>query len=139
VRRFTRDVLGQPGVRAAVVLLGVNDLLGGLEPDGAPVTAEDLLGGYRRIVRAARAAGVRVTGCTLPPSRSLSDDRNAVRETVNDRVRAGGPFDAVADVDAALRDPAAPRVLRPRYDSGDGLHPNDLGMAALARAVRSAP
>ena len=39
------------------------------------------------------------------------------------------------DFDAALRDPADPQRLHPRYDSGDHLHPNDAGMAALAAAV----
>jgi len=38
-------------------------------------------------------------------------------------------------VTAAGRDPADPLRQRPAYDSGDGLHPNDAGMAALAAAV----
>jgi hypothetical protein len=38
-------------------------------------------------------------------------------------------------VDTALRDPRDTGRLHPAYDSGDGLHPNDAGMAALARAV----
>jgi lysophospholipase L1-like esterase len=59
-----------------------------------------------------------------------------VRRAVNERVRAGGVFDAVADVDGALRDPGDAGRLRVAYDSGDGLHPNDAGMAAIARAVR---
>lgn len=135
VRRFGRDVLGQPGVRTAVVLLGVNDLLGGREPEGTAVTAEELLEGYRQLARAARVARIRVVGCTLPPTRELDRARDAVRREVNGRLRAGGVFDAVADVDTALRDPRDTGRLHPAYDSGDGLHPNDAGMAALARAV----
>ena len=38
-------------------------------------------------------------------------------------------------VKVAGRDPADPLRLRPAYHSGDGLHPNDAGMAALAAAV----
>jgi lysophospholipase L1-like esterase len=33
------------------------------------------------------------------------------------------------------RDPADPLRLRPACDSGDGLHPDDAGMAAKAAAV----
>jgi lysophospholipase L1-like esterase len=43
--------------------------------------------------------------------------------------------DAVIDFDAATRDPADPLRPRPAYDSGDGLHPNDAGMAAMAAAL----
>jgi len=134
-RRFERDVLKQPGVRAAVVLLGVNDLLAGLWPQGTAVSAQEVLDGYGRLVKEARKRGVRVVGCTLPPARTLRRERDAVRREVNERLRAGGVFDAVADVDAALRDPRDTGRLRGGYDSGDGLHPNDAGMAAVARAV----
>jgi lysophospholipase L1-like esterase len=41
----------------------------------------------------------------------------------------------VIDFDAALRDPSDPQRLRAAYDSGDHLHPNDAGMAAMAAAV----
>ena len=36
---------------------------------------------------------------------------------------------------AALRDAADPLALNPAYDSGDHLHPNDAGHAAMAAAV----
>jgi len=41
----------------------------------------------------------------------------------------------VVDFDAATRDPADPLRLRPEYDRGDHLHPNDAGYAAMGRAV----
>jgi lysophospholipase L1-like esterase len=34
-----------------------------------------------------------------------------------------------------MGDPADPIRLNPAYDSGDHLHPNDIGMAAMAAAV----
>ena len=55
---------------------------------------------------------------------------------MNERIRSGGVFDAVTDLDAALRDPARPGRLRPAHDSGDHLHPNDHGYRAMAYAVR---
>jgi lysophospholipase L1-like esterase len=41
----------------------------------------------------------------------------------------------VIDFDRAMRDPADRLRLNPAYDSGDHLHPNDAGMAAMAAAV----
>jgi hypothetical protein len=37
--------------------------------------------------------------------------------------------------DAATRDPADPERLRPAFDSGDHLHPNDAGDKAMAAVV----
>jgi lysophospholipase L1-like esterase len=44
-------------------------------------------------------------------------------------------FDAVADFDAALRDPAQPQRLLREFDKGDGLHPSPAGFRAMADAV----
>ena len=52
-----------------------------------------------------------------------------------DWIRASGEFDALFDVEAALRDPANPARILPAYDSGDHLHPNDAGYQAMANAV----
>ena len=37
-----------------------------------------------------------------------------------------------------VRDPAHPIRMLPAYDSGDHLHPNDLGMLRMAEAVDAA-
>ncbi len=59
----------------------------------------------------------------------------AGRLVVNRWIRTSGGYDGVIDFDAALRDPADPERIRPELDSGDHLHPNDAGVAALAAAV----
>ena len=41
----------------------------------------------------------------------------------------------MADFDAATRDPRAPERLRPELDSGDHIHPNDAGNAAMVDAI----
>jgi lysophospholipase L1-like esterase len=41
----------------------------------------------------------------------------------------------VIDFDAVTRDPAHPTRFLPAYDSGDHLHPNDLGYQAMGNAV----
>jgi lysophospholipase L1-like esterase len=62
-------------------------------------------------------------------------ETEAMRAAVNQWVRTSGKLDAVADFDAATRDPAEPHRLRPDFDSGDHIHPNDAGNAAMAAAI----
>ncbi|MFC4019244.1 SGNH/GDSL hydrolase family protein [Micromonospora sp. GCM10011542] len=144
VGRFHRDVLGQPGVRAAVVLLGVNDIGAGGYPDfgcGASpvVTATDLIAGHRALIRAARVRGITVIGATLPPIKNAqgydSPEKEAVRDELNHWIRTGGEYDAVVDLDRVLADPTDPDALNPAYDHGDHLHLNDAGAARAAAAV----
>jgi hypothetical protein len=59
----------------------------------------------------------------------------AVCDEVNEWIRTSGAYDQVADVEAAVRQPAGPDSLRPEYDSGDGIHLNDAGYEALAQAI----
>ncbi|GAB3145230.1 SGNH/GDSL hydrolase family protein [Micromonospora sonneratiae] len=144
VSRFGRDVLDQPGVRAVVVLEGINDIGGGGYPDfgcgSSPVvTAAQIIEGHRSLIHAARARGVRIIGATLLPMKGAvgfdTPAREAVRDAVNRWIRESGEYDAVADLDRALADPADRDALRPVYDSGDHLHPSDAGAARIAAVV----
>ncbi|RQS73393.1 SGNH/GDSL hydrolase family protein [Burkholderia sp. Bp8963] len=141
--RFERDALSRSGVKAVILLIGINDInfaamppRAGLDCDHphTQVTADALIGGYRRLIDAAHRQGVKVFGATLTPA-ALPAGREAIRLEVNRWIRSGGEFDGVVDFDQALRDPARPSVLQRRYDSGDGIHPSDAGYAAMAEAV----
>ncbi|MFJ6674883.1 SGNH/GDSL hydrolase family protein [Actinosynnema sp. NPDC091369] len=142
LRRFDRDVLAQPGVGHVVVLLGVNDLghPGTSAPLSEKVTAQDIIGAHRQLIARAHAAGLRIHGGTITPFRGdtfgyFSPENEAARQTVNQWIRTGGEYDGVIDFDRAVRDPHQPDRLLAAYDSGDHLHPNDAGMAAMAAAV----
>ncbi|MBW6437684.1 SGNH/GDSL hydrolase family protein [Actinoplanes hulinensis] len=142
LRRFDRDVVAQPGVTHLVVLLGVNDLghPGTVAPPGEVVTADDLIWGHRQLIARARLAGLRVYGATILPFKDdtlgfYTVENERKRAALNAWIRTSGEYDAVIDFDAAVRDPADPLRLAARYDSGDHLHPNDAGMAAMAAAV----
>ena len=135
VRRLQRDVLRQPGARHLITLIGVNDLAA-----NPAVTSAQLIAGHRDLIRRARRAGLLVAGGTLlpfgeAPARYNNAANHAKRRKLNDWIRTSGEYDAVIDFDEAVRDPAQPKRMRLRYDSGDGLHPNDAGAAALAAAV----
>ncbi|MEV1008199.1 GDSL-type esterase/lipase family protein [Streptomyces sp. NPDC049881] len=133
-RRLGADVLHEEGARTLVLQLGINDLI--ISPH---VTDPDVVvAGLTRLAEEARAAGLHVVGATLTPFDWDRDEAVAierVRQQVNARIRAGGVFDVVLDLDRVLRDPARPHRLLPRYDSGDGLHPSDAGFRAMAEAV----
>jgi lysophospholipase L1-like esterase len=136
--RFDRDVLGQSGVRWLIILEGINDVGQAQGADGAAAVARDLIAAYREMAERARARGIRVYGATLLPfggSFYDSPEREAARQEVNRWIRTGGGFDAVIDLDAALRDPANPSRLRPEADTGDHLHPNEAGHRMIAETV----
>ncbi|MGW1087040.1 SGNH/GDSL hydrolase family protein [Streptomyces sp. NPDC002596] len=132
--RFDRDVLSLPGLRTVLVHLGVNDL----QQPPSQTDPALLLAGYRQLVLRARNAGLRAVGATITPFEGWTrwtPELEAVRQRINAAVRTGRVFDAVADFDAAVRDPDRPSRMLPAHDSGDGLHPNPSGHAALAAAV----
>lgn len=135
--RLDRDV-DDAGVSTVILYLGINDIIqGGRLPDEA-VTADELIAGYTDYVDRAHEHGVRVVGATLTPygsSRNWTPAGEELRQEVNDWIRDGSGFDAVLDLDAAVRDGKDPLRIDPRYDYRDGLHFNDLGYAAMARAV----
>jgi lysophospholipase L1-like esterase len=132
--RFDRDVLAQSGVRWLIVLEGINDL-------GSNAGAEELIAAYEQIVHRARAHGIRVYGATILPvggSFYSGPEVERNRQIINNWIRTSGSFDAVIDLDAALRDPRDPTRLAPAADSGDHLHPGNAGYRMIADAVNLA-
>ncbi|MBN1173705.1 MAG: SGNH/GDSL hydrolase family protein [Micromonosporaceae bacterium] len=140
--RFDRDVLSQPAARYVIVLLGINDLgqPGSLAPQSEAVSVQDIIGAHRQIITRAHAAGLTVYGGTLLPFKGNllgydSEANEAARQAVNQWIRTSGAYDAVIDFDAVMGEPGDPLTLRAAYNSGDGLHPNDAGMQAMADAI----
>lgn len=142
LKRFDRDVLAQPGVTDVILLLGVNDLRNRRGMAEQVATAAGMIAGYKQIALRARAAGLRIFGATLLPFEDetfvpgcWSPDREAERQAVNAWIRTGGVFDAVIDLDARMRDPAAPSRLLPAWDCGDHLHPSDAGYRHMGDCI----
>lgn len=140
--RLERDVFGQAGVKWVVVQLGVNDLGTRIKARAAGQAfagAGDLIDGYQKVLSACRQHGVRVVLATITPFAGAgwysTLDIEADRQAVNRWIRERAPCDAVADFDAALRDPDHPTLLLPGYDSGDHLHPSMAGYRRMAESV----
>jgi len=79
-----------------------------------------------------------VAGATILPVEGVStytESGEAIRQAVNQWIRAGGAYDAVIDFDAAVRDPANLKRLRPDFDPGDRVPSERHGNAAMAAAI----
>ncbi|MGH3377404.1 MAG: SGNH/GDSL hydrolase family protein [Actinoallomurus sp.] len=138
LKRFRHDALGQPGVKDVILFEGINDIGNNAGPDGAPLTARDLIDGYRTLIGEAHAARVHVIGATLMPDRGngyYSPSAEEIRQSVNQWIRTSGAFDGIVDFDQTMRDPADPAALNPAYDAGDHIHPGDAGMKVMADAI----
>ena len=132
--RFQRDVLNQSGVKRLIIFEGINDIGGSF---GTGV-GNNLIDAYKQMIHTAHVNGIFVYGATLLPMKGssyYSASHEAERQTVNDWIRNSGAFDAVIDLDKAVRDPADTLSLLPANDSGDHLHPSEEGHHMIAEAV----
>jgi lysophospholipase L1-like esterase len=147
--RFDRDVLATPGLGHVVVALGLGDIAISSAPrggeldeflkhfPGGPVTAEDVIAGYRQLIARARGRGVRIHVATLTPPGTddmASPEGETARRAVNAWIRTSGAFDAVLDFDAVWRDPADPALIRDGFHAGDA-HGSDAGYRALGDSI----
>jgi lysophospholipase L1-like esterase len=131
--RFSRDVLGQSGVRYAIVFDGVNDIGGG-------ASFASLKGAYDTLISAARAKGLLIYGATILPfggNSYYSVAHESVRQQVNAYIKSGA-FDGYIDFDAALTDGGNPPKLQTVYATWaqmDGLHPGPAGYQKMGDSV----
>ncbi|MEU9298665.1 GDSL-type esterase/lipase family protein [Streptomyces sp. NPDC048266] len=132
--RQDRDALAVPGVHTIVLTDVINDI----QQPPHQYDPQAIIGGFKEFVSRAHARGVRVVATTIPPYNGFPRYEPAgerCRQAVNTYIRHSGLFDAVLDFDTILKDPAKPARLRPAYDSGDHLPPNDRGHHAIAEAT----
>jgi lysophospholipase L1-like esterase len=150
--RFDRDVLSTPGLAYVIVFEGINDIGISFAPrndtgplagfmkayGGAPVSADDIIAGYRQLIARAHQRGVKIYAATVTPYEGAGTDTaqgEAARQAVNAWIRTSGAFDGVLDFDAVWRDPAHPSQIREGLHAGDHLHGSDAGYKALADSI----
>ena len=138
--RFDRDVIAQPGVKYVIVLESINDIGAAFNPKTPhdPVTADDLIQGFKQMAERAHTHGIRIIGATLTPYLGAgysSPDGEAARVAINTWIRTSNMLDGVIDFDKMTQDPANPTMFLPAYDSGDHLHPKDAGYKAMGEGI----
>ena len=139
--RFDRDVLTNPGVRAVILLEGINDI--GREVDTTPATnphvsAETLIQAYAQLIERAHTAGIKVYAATVLPylgAKYASPAGEQMRQALNTWIRTSRDVDGVLDFDLAVRDKSTQNTLAPAFDSGDHLHPSPAGYKAIADSI----
>lgn len=140
--RLDRDVLSVPGVKALILLEGINDIGSGYNPNPnaaiLPITPEGLIAGYKQIIARAKARGIKVYGGLLTPYQGAgysSAEGEKARQAVNNWIRTSGAFDGVIDFATPTADKANPLTFAAEFNDGDKLHPNDVGYQAMANAI----
>ena len=116
------------------LLGGINDVIG-------DIPAATIEGNLQTMYDQANADGVRVVPMTIGPFKnnaSWTAGRQTNLDTVNTWIRsyAASKGWRVVDTYTGMGDGAG--ALAASYDSGDGLHPNATGYAALANLVKPA-
>jgi lysophospholipase L1-like esterase len=130
--RLDRDVFAQTAAQTVILQLGINDIW--IRNDGPDAIITQM----RQVAQRVHQHGMRIVVCTLSPWRGYTQwtaTRERTRVQVDDYLRTSTDFDGLIDFDALLRDPEQPDRLRPQWDSGDHIHPNDAGNQAMADAV----
>jgi len=135
ISRLDTDVYAETGVRTVITDLGINDIW--MSDDSAAAIIATL----RQLNQQLHEKGLRSLVATLGPYQGMlpaeawTPEKEATRQAVNAWIRHQREFDGVIDFDQVLRDPAEPSRLNPALDSGDHIHPNDLGNQKMADAV----
>lgn len=138
VTRFAHDVAGVSGATHVMILLGINDIGVGTFVPQQNVSADQIIAAMKATIAQAKASGIKIYLGTITPYNGASyyDAAGEMkREAVNAFVRSANGADGVLDFDQVVRDPSNPTALLPAYDSGDHLHPNDIGYQAMANSI----
>lgn len=139
--RFDSDARLVPGVTDVLLNFGINDLILGAMGGQPSATTDELITAFTDLAQRSHAAGLRVHAATIGPYAGCVypglplTETQPTRAAVNEWLRTTDVFDSVFDVDRAVADPERPDYIRPAFDSGDGMHLNDAGAAAMAATI----
>lgn len=144
LERFEEDVYRTPGNKVDCVIVeeGVNDIIQPYDhtcPQYEKVTAEQILAGYREMVRIAHAHNTKILGATVMPFKGFNAVWNAfseeMRSKINEELAAQNIFDVLFDFASVLADVNDSCKITPEFNCGDNLHPNVKGGQAIADSI----
>lgn len=145
VTRFERDVfMVNTNVKAVIIAIGVNDLhqpgTESLIPIDELPTFEEMVSGYEQLFHLAEQYYCKVYVATISPFIGYTIDvKNIEKETLRKRLNQwllhDAKVDGVYDFNDVLVSDSDPTQLAIQYDSGDKLHPNEKGGAAMSQII----
>lgn len=149
VERIANDAFAMPQADTLILLIGTNDIAWPgtpFRPDEPAMTLGALQEGFRSVAARAELHGMRLIVATIAPfgdalpgtpmaGNYWTAEKEALRLSFNDWLRAHHGSAQLFDLDRLLADPADPARLLPAYDSGDRLHPGADGNRAIAGAL----
>ena len=145
VSRLDRDVLSQSGLAGVIMMEGINDLATFLRGGGPPPSLEAMAAGYTDIIGRVKAAGADMWLSPLTPAgdserptpftHSITPEHVERRHDVNRWIRAQDVYDGRVDFEPVVKDLQEPNWIRAEYDTGDNLHPNNAGLAAMGESI----
>jgi lysophospholipase L1-like esterase len=133
-RRFDTDVIAQAGVGWVIVSdFPINNF------GSDPSTAAEPIAALKQIIARSHAKQIQVLCSTLTPFKGAGAWTPAAetgREAYNVFVRSkNSGCDGIIDQAKAVGNPVDPQQYLAAYDSGDHLHPNVAGHAAIAYSI----
>lgn len=149
--RFERDALNQPGVEAVFLKVGDNDIIHpnceSMKGEARPVTAEEMIAGYKELIEKAHARGIKVYLFTRSAWKGYTRDLlgggddiqwtpelDQMRVEINEWIRSeDNPADGVMDLDWMCQDEGATQ-LKDEYTT-DGVHFTPAGQQALVDSL----
>lgn len=138
IERLERDVLRHQGVTHVVLFMGTNDVR-------REASASQVITGTEDIIKRVKARGLKIIGATMIPRHNRPPDQNntgwnaaktAVRNEVNQWIRAKAPFDAIIDFDKVVQDSKDANLIYAPFNCGDGIHPSPRGYYEMGKSVR---
>lgn len=134
------------GATDVIIQHGINDIIHPVGTDVNPFrpwsdlpTVEQMEQGIEDIyVKPAKQMGLKVWSGTLLPIygwRTYNEDREQMRQQLNEWLRTSDIFDGCVDFDVAVRSVTNPKAFADGFDSGDHLHPSERAYEAMAEAA----
>lgn len=134
------------GATDVIIQHGINDIIHPVGTDVNPFrpwsdlpTVEEMTHAIEDLyVNYAKHLGLKVWSGTLLPIygwRTYNEDREAMRQELNQWLRTSPLFHGCIDFDKAVRSNDNPKAFADGYDSGDHLHPSERAYEAMAQAA----
>lgn len=133
--KFADALLSTPGVHKVILLAGAEDI-----PSAQYDNSEDIISGYKSIIKVCHENGISVYGGTLTPFGGneiyYSELHEKIRQNVNSFIMSvDSGFDGFIDFSTLLCYAEDGSRIQSVYDFGDGLHLNARGLEAMGKAA----